>query len=328
MMKKKYIEYYKPLVQQFCAEITPQELEGLDHLPQPFLPLFGKGYEQSSLRLMFMGQDTKGWGQCKRYIEKELNNPGCEIENIFAEIEDRNFIEWGRNTHSFWGFAMALLAGIHGMPNWNAMKKGEGVEILSSFAWANSNAIELWPSLSYHTSGVPRKTWEAARKAGTHFNKIRHVLETLEPNVIILTCKSINKIELFEGLNVSESTVAKGIVSYSLEGYNTIILHTFHPGYMRNVGGPWSFLNELRDLLCNLNLAPSYPEFVIDDEAGDLITEQLLGSYHQNNLNYGRFEFIEWIASELKKRNAFMSVPTLAKLLNRANIKTSYGRKN
>src|SRR5207249_7852744 len=118
------------------------------------------------------------------------------------EIDNFDFKGQRRNTHSFIGFTMALLASVHGIPDWNVLKWGGHQDILSSFAWGNAKAIELWPSLIKHTSGVPRKTWEAARAAGEHFNRFRHMLETLKPRVVLLTMKSLDREGFFEGFNL------------------------------------------------------------------------------------------------------------------------------
>ena len=325
-MKDNYLAYYKPLVQKFCRELDGQDLEGLDHMPQPFLPLFGTGYETSSLRLLIMGQDTKGWGQCNRFIAQEMENPGVEIIGIFEEIENRNFTRWGRNTHSFWGFAMALLAGLHGVPNWNALKYGEHKDILGSFAWANANAVELWGSLLKHTHGVPWKTWQVVRNAGAHFNRLSHILNTMSPDVVLITCKTFNKAELFFDLDWQESDIStEGVRHYRLNGHDVDILHTYHPGYMRNVGGPWSYLNAVRELLQKLGHSPNFPEFVTQDENGNRITDWLLEAYLRNEKKYGKYEFIEWVAEELNKHGAFMAVPVLAHLLNKAGFNTNYG---
>ena len=71
-MKEAYLEYYKPLVQEFCNEVQQVQHDGLGYLPQPFFPLFGQGYERSAFKLLFVGQDTKGWGDTSDFIRREL----------------------------------------------------------------------------------------------------------------------------------------------------------------------------------------------------------------------------------------------------------------
>jgi len=41
--------------------------------------------------------------------------------------------------------------------------------------------------------------------------------------------------------------------------------------------------------------------------------------------SFTKFHFVEWVAEELKKRECFMSAPTLARLLNSLGYRTNYG---
>jgi len=325
-MKQPYLKYYEPLVQEFCQEIAEQNLPGLEHMPQPFLPLFGKGYANSALKILIMGQDTKGWGKCSHYVESELKEPTREIASIFGEIEGLNFRGWGESTNSFWGFAMALLAGIHGIPDWRTMKWGEHTEVLSSFAWANCNTVELWPSLRKHTDKVPKDTWSAVRRAGEHLHPLRHTLETTRPDVILLTCWSNVPANFYEGLEVEELPDFDSYLKhFQIEGYGTHILQTCHPGWMRNVGGPWGFLNNIRSRLKNMGLAPEFPEFTQSSDAlGNEIIEALVTAYRRNNVEKDKYQFVEWVAGELYKHQAFMAVPALANMLNRLGFRTNY----
>ncbi|MGJ8678473.1 MAG: hypothetical protein ACSHX0_13245 [Akkermansiaceae bacterium] len=326
-MKQSYLKYYQSLIQEFCQEIAGQDLQGLEHMPQPFLPLFGKGYASSGLKILIMGQDTKGWGKCSHYVESELKEPTCEMAGIFGEIEGQSFREWGKSTNSFWGFAMAILAEIHGIDDWRTMKWGEHAEVLSSFAWANCNTIELWPSLRKHTSGVPKNTWAAVRRAGERLHPLRHTLETTRPDVIILTCWSNVPTNFYEGLEVKEHPDSDNYLKHlQIEGYGTHILQTCHPGWMRNVGGPWGFLNDIRSRLKDMGLAPEFPKFTqSSDKLGDGVLESLAFAYGRKNVEMDKYRCIEWVAGELYKQQAFMAVPALAELLNRLNFRTDYG---
>ncbi len=329
-MKSKYLSHYEPLVQDFSQQLKDQNLLGLEHMPQPFLPLFGKEYESSRLKLMIMGQDTRGWGKCSTYIEGELDNPSSEIATIFSEIEDRNFTQSGNSTNSFWGFAMALLSSVHGVDNWTTMKWGAHSEILSSFAWANSNVIELWASLRKYTKGVPHETWKAVRAAGTELTRLQHALETTNPDVIILTCWSNLPGNFFDGLTKKEIECEVNYLKhYYIEDYETHILHTYHPGYMRNLGGPWGFLNDIRNYLKEINLAPDFPEFVNDDEQSKIIHQSLTRGFRMRHPQItdqpDKYKALEWIAEELNKYQAFMSIPVVAQLLNELGYRTDYG---
>lgn len=325
-MKQDYLNYYTPLVQQFCHEMLELKHDGLDYLPQPFLPLFGTGYKQSSLKLLFVGQDTKGWGSTTDFLEREIAEPGECLNAMFANVEERIFTGWGKNTHSFWGFAMGLLASVHGIENWNVLKWGGHEDVLGSFAWANANAVELWPSLRKHTDKVPIDTWQAARQAGAHLNRLKHMLVTLEPRVIVITFSGLNKAEFFEGLEIVEvETVDQRFHHYRVNGYDVDIFHTYHPGYMRNCGGPWGFLNELRALLRDKGLAPDFPKFVnLGKDSDDILSHLSKSAPRPEGNNDRKYEFVAWVAGELNKHGAFMSVPRLVQLANEMGYRTNY----
>jgi hypothetical protein len=306
--------------------MASESYDGLDHLPQPFLPVFGKDYQTSAFKFLVIGQDTKGWGQTSRFIEQELDSPGSAIEEAFGHIENQSFRKWGKNTHSFFGFVMALLAEVHGMPQWTALKWGDNANVLKSFAWANSNAVELWGSLRKHTHGVSVETWRAAREAGDHLNRLEHMLKTLSPRVVLISCKTVDD-SFFNGLEKSElSSEEEGIRHYRIEGYDVDIFHTYHPGWMRNVGGPWSFLNSIREMMEKRGLAPRFPEFVTTGETGDGVIDLLMRSAPRpDGNNQRKYELVAWVAKELNKHRAFMSVPRLAQLVNDLGYTTNYG---
>ncbi|WP_269538053.1 hypothetical protein [Cerasicoccus fimbriatus] len=326
-MKNAYLDYYIPLVQQFCQQMQDGSFEALEHLPQPFLPLFGTGYEQSAFKLLFVGQDTKGWGSTSDFIERELKSPGECLEAMFGNIEGRPFTGWGKSTNSFFGFVMALLASVHGIENWNVLKWGGHEAVLSSFGWANANAVELWPSLKKHESRVPKATLDAARHAAAHLNRLKHMLVTLKPRVVLITFMGLSKSEFFEDLDVQElDTTNERFHHYRIDDYDVDIFHTCHPGYMRNYGGPWGFLNELREILRANGFAPDFPEFVSTGSESESVLAHLFKSAPTPNGDSQRkYELVAWVAKELNKHGAFMSVPSFVQMANELGYRTDYG---
>ncbi len=330
MLKESYLEYYKPLVQTFCESMSQGCYQNLALMPMPFLPLFGQNYESSALRLLIIGQDTRSWGNTEHFIQTETESPGKMISAVFDEIEHLNFRGWGKSTNSFWGFTMALLANIHNLPDWKVLKGQEGYQgILSSFAWANSFAVELWQSLNKHTKEVPYDTWKAAFDAGEHFNRLRHMIATVSPRVVILTAKSPNLTRFFEGLDWRKiPNPQDGLQQYRFDKHNVDLFHTYHPNYMRNVGGPWSFLNKIRKSLQDSGISPAFPEFVDDSEQSSSVVTFLGNSCPRpTGFHSDIYSFIAWTAEELAKRQAFMSVPTLFHLANEIGYRTTYGSK-
>src|SRR6266576_4485090 len=142
--EKRYINYFTPLIQDFIRDVESLAHPKIKKMPEPFFPLFGKNYETSALKLVIVGQDTRGWGDLREFIASEKANPGSNLAEGLNEFRDHEFTSWGGPRQSFWGFAMMFLAALHGQDDWGAMKQGKMTEILDSFAWGNGNAIELY----------------------------------------------------------------------------------------------------------------------------------------------------------------------------------------
>ncbi len=131
---QRYTQHYAPLVKSFCEEVSSSVTLEPDNLPEPFLPQFGKDYDSSALRVAFVGQDTKYWGDLKSFVAKGKDDPLLCLENNQDEFQSHDFTEWGSTRQTFWGFVMMFLARLHGIEDWSVMKSGRCREILSSFA--------------------------------------------------------------------------------------------------------------------------------------------------------------------------------------------------
>src|SRR4051812_14633519 len=135
MTDENYISYYLPLIQEFIGKTRNLPHPEIGGMPEPHLPLFGKRYRTSALRMVIVGQDTRGWGDLRDFIAKEAAQPGIRIREGLEEFRDHAFTQWGNQRQTFWGFAMMFLAALYGRENWGLMKQGRMKEILDSFAW-------------------------------------------------------------------------------------------------------------------------------------------------------------------------------------------------
>src|SRR5258708_35365420 len=118
----------------------------------------------------------------------EKAEPGIKLGKRLGGFQDRPFTRWGATRHTFWGFAMMLIASLHGSENWGLMKVGAMVEILDSIAWGNVNAVELFSSTPWKR-GVEEDFWQAVRGAGKDLDHFEHVWQTLRPRVATPLCK-------------------------------------------------------------------------------------------------------------------------------------------
>ena len=141
LLIERYLSYYTPLIQEFVREVEPLPHPEIEEMPQPHLPLFGKAYETSALRLVFVGQDTKWWGDLREFIAAERKEPGAKLKEELGFFQDpcHEFTNWGTRRQSFWGFTRMMLAALYGQEDWSLLKN----EVLDSFAWAEVNAVEV-----------------------------------------------------------------------------------------------------------------------------------------------------------------------------------------
>jgi hypothetical protein len=118
-LTERYLEFYTPLVQEFIQKVESLPIPEIKDMPEPFLPLFGKDYEQSALRIIFIGQDTRWWWDLRKFTDAEKTCPGSKLRERLDQFRTRPFTEWGKTRNTFWGFVMMTIAALHG-------KKGLG----------------------------------------------------------------------------------------------------------------------------------------------------------------------------------------------------------
>lgn len=97
-LTERYVEYYTPLVSQFIKKLEPVTIPDIKQMPEPFLPLFGKDYEQSALRVIFIGQDTKWWWDLREFIQAEKVSPGSKLKERIDQFWERPFTQWGKTS--------------------------------------------------------------------------------------------------------------------------------------------------------------------------------------------------------------------------------------
>ena len=195
-----YCEYYKPLVTSFVEELRKSgPVERYAKIPELFLPAWGNRYEDSLLKIAFIGRDTYGWGSgIPHTIEMVLNN---EWDGIFdmSEFQNLCYLDWEcKRRYTFWGFVLFFLAWIYGIENWEVLKWGEHKDILSSFAWGNVNSVERWDSktLIKARQGMSREERKAfknahgvVKNASRIFDDYDHFAKLLAPDVVFITCE-------------------------------------------------------------------------------------------------------------------------------------------
>lgn len=324
VMDKLYLEYYTPLVQDFVREVELLPDPDIKNIPEPFLPLFGKNYESSALRMVVIGQDTNCWGDLREFIDEEKVNPSSKLVERLDTFRSHEFTKWGGPRQSFWGFSMMFLAALHGQDNWGAMKEGEMTEVLDSFAWGNGNAVELYSSTASKI-GVPASYWDSVRRAGIQFNRFRHIHETLRPHVVLVMYRGINIASYFDGYGPVIVSRDGRLTHYRLPEVGVDVFHVPHPGSMNRIEGTDYFRDKLKELFIKHGFTTVFSKFLTGREEGKIATEYLHAKAPAITQDFDKYEFVSWVAEELTKRDVFMSVPALVELVNAKGGETNYG---
>jgi hypothetical protein len=171
---------YKPLVERFIDAIKHVKCKGL---PEPFFPVFGREYATANTRIVFAGMETRGCGNLVEFLDHvDLNS--AIFRNV-AEFDKHAFLKWGnRPANDFFGFVLKFLAKFHGVADWRSLR-AERPEILSSFAWANTNSIERY-HVTAKGNGVKWEDWKAIKDASAILDDLGNIMASLSPNVLVL----------------------------------------------------------------------------------------------------------------------------------------------
>lgn len=323
-LEQRYFKYFTPLVKEFVSEVDRLDNPRIERMPQPHLPLFGSGYERSAFKLVIVGQDTRKWGDLNKFIAAEKGKPGCRLRDELAEFRTREFVEWGPRRQTFWGFVMMTLAALHDHANWEVMKQRKLKEVLDSFGWAETNAVELYMSTA-RGLGVPEGYWNEVRKAGDRFNRFQHIVEVLRPDAVLILNRGLNKDRYFEGYNLETVEKAGRMIHYRIREVGVEVLLAPHPLSMNRREGTSPFRDKIKKLFADRGLTATFPKFVDGRSEAAETTRFVLKNAPPLSPEFDKYDFVAWVAEELAKRESFMSVPTLVSLLNRHGGKTNYG---
>ena len=320
---KEFQDYYKPLLRQFCKELTDKlPAESFKGIPHPFIPSWGIRYEQSIIRMAIIGLETRGWEpKLPEYIE-QIKNEQWDSSFDMAEFQNLDYVNWVGHTatcYSFWGFVMYFLASLYGIKNWEILKQRKHADILNSFAWGNACAIERWDSQGI-LDEASQNAHAIARAAALPLNDFQHMVKTLAPKVAIILC---SRGDCDNYLNKTDKVLLwekKGVRLW--KAANVLIFNMPHPNNMRFNQGADYYANTIREGLMENGLFSPMQEFMdYDKEAKSLL--DYLGKCKEHTSN--TYDAIAYIATELRKHDAKMTVRLLFELLNKLGYRTTYG---
>lgn len=324
----RYTEYYKPLLRQFCKEITDKyPPEAFANIPHPFIPSWGTRYEMSLVKMAVIGKETAGWDpnlpEYTSHIQQEQWNSSFDI----SEFQNLDYVGWtGGKGHryTFWGFVMYFLAALYGVRNWEILKQRHFPNILNSFLWGNASAIESFDSIKKRTADIDLQAYQCARTAANSLNDYQHIQKLFSPNVSIIMC-SRSECNFF--LRNTEKVLMwnQNLVRLWKLANGNIVFNMPHPNNMRWNKGADFYAQTIRQGLIEHGLFRPMPEFMDCDQESEEILNSFFLKCKQNAGNTR--EAVAFIATELRKQQATMTVRMLCNILNRLDCKTTYGSK-
>ena len=89
--------------------------------------------------------------------------------------------------------------------------------------------------------------------------------------------------------------------------------------------GAVHFIDKIKSLLIRQKVIVPFPQFTTCKEEGIEVMEYFQYKAKVICSDFDKYAFVNWVAEELTKRNAFMSVPALIDLVNSKGGRTNYG---
>lgn len=228
-IKREYEKHYTSKVAAFLHEVG--EIDAAC-IPDPHLPLWGKHYETATPRIAFIGQDTRYWGEMadfRNIAKRDLQAAIFGHEDVFRDLP---FTGWTNNFGTtFWDTVMQFLAIFHGVPDWQQLKRRERDDILQTFVWAQTNAVELWESTP-SIEGADFEAWQQFKTASErHLDSFSSLLRIFRPQFAIVMNWTVR--DDYWNLPLQWETLGHH-VRYALDStHATHIFHTAHPNGMR-----------------------------------------------------------------------------------------------
>lgn len=271
--------YFLPLLENVC-ECAKSVGEDAWPTNGVFIPYTFENYNKAPYKIMYVGRDTAGWVKFKEmmndyqdqklthYIEKNSNVVTVQGRN--EDGSDAHSLREGWNvTHSidFWKFCQRLHLYIRtGREDFEITQlTNDEYDIIEEMGYGNLNTIEHDNTLKKGRKDkdgntidgdwyrINREKFYQIRQASREIDKLKHLLEAYNPDLIIILNWEERK-DVFEGLSetwVEDQYIERIRAVYTLANKSTKILWTSHPN-AHNCGSPYERIKLLGDTARNL----------------------------------------------------------------------------
>ncbi|MCD8303304.1 MAG: hypothetical protein LUC86_00520 [Prevotellaceae bacterium] len=322
-LKNRFISEYERAVEQFRDEllsdgIQPDIYQGM---PEPHLPIVGKTYYEAKYQLAFYGIDTYGWGDLPDFLNKAKKSIEDAILSGQSSLDNQECLGWVNNSHnSFWDFIFQFLAVFYHVPLNEIMEK-QHPEIIQSFVWGNTNAIERY-TVSAQGAGVSEDIYDKVKRASKIFDGASRIINSVNPKVIIV----LNWSEAEEWLtafkdktNVLKQELNDHFIYYYLRDSNTHIFWTAHPRWLSMKVGFKEQIQMIVGKFKEFNIWNELPP----EQYTSLPTKEDIPT-DKSSMEYKR-GLIAKLATFLTETNTVISGGDLANIFNRNGIRSQYG---
>jgi hypothetical protein len=228
-IKPKFEQHFLPRVHAFAADVGDANFSGI---PEPHLPLWGVDYESSSVKLAFIGKDTRYWGDMRQFLAALKSTPEASLYRHLGKFRELGFSKGTVNFGtSFWDTVMQLLAQFYGVGDWRDIKQRKLDHLLRGFLWAETNSVELWGSTP-SKEDADYTVWKTCKDAGAkHFDSIEAILQIFEPKIVIVMDWDVP--DSYWGNVQGFQTIGEHVRFCDHLGGTSYIYNIAHPNWLR-----------------------------------------------------------------------------------------------
>jgi hypothetical protein len=160
-------------------------------MPAIHIPIIGKSYEKSAIKIAFFGKETYGWHSFQEFMElfagngKEYGSTVKAYDYLVNSTKPTDYLKWTNNWGtSFWDYIFQFLTTFYKLdPN---LLENEGYKnLLDSFIWGNTNSMERY-SVTAEGQGAEYSDWEHIKNASKIFDKAKYVLNLCKPDIMLV----------------------------------------------------------------------------------------------------------------------------------------------
>lgn len=320
-----YCNAYLPKVQDFFNNLDSLHLpqNELNCIPGLFLPCSGTLYNESLVKIAFIGKETYGWNDSIADNLNEYLSGNYDVLSSINLFRDKGPVEW-RNT--FWWYVAESLAMAYGLNAHDVLNPNATTPLIKCFAWSNCYNIETWASKGVEKDDLRWSTMEKVQELTkkADISNIDTFIDVFKPNVIVQMFRNADDPESSKIISNADFIKTWGVLEeYSYR--DVIILRCAHPTRLRYDGvGRAKLATMFREILSShdeFKLLGSMKLYIEPEQCESFIAlanKMADESSELSDRDTSR-NIIAAIALELRKQEAWMTACCLVSILNRVN---------